>query len=110
MISPAGCTVGRPTIPFCRSVTTNATVVSTFVRGMVFPFGLGGRHIGPVLLRRLLGLFPGESHAQHCAYCSAACEENNKCRVASARNFSDPKQDVTDDQIEQCPDNVHRWR
>src|SRR6202041_2152253 len=42
MISPIGCTVGIATMPFCRSITIRAAVVSSFVRGIVFPFGGSG--------------------------------------------------------------------
>jgi hypothetical protein len=41
MISPAGCTVRKLTMPFCRSITIKAAVVSSFVIGMV-SFRLGG--------------------------------------------------------------------
>jgi hypothetical protein len=35
-ISPVGCAAGRPTIPFCRSMTMRAAVGSSVVRGMDF--------------------------------------------------------------------------
>jgi len=35
-ISAAGCTVGRPTMPFCRSITIKAATESSCVSGMVF--------------------------------------------------------------------------
>jgi hypothetical protein len=41
MISPAGGTVGKLTMPFCRSITIKAAVVSSFVIGKV-SFRLGG--------------------------------------------------------------------
>jgi 23S rRNA (adenine2503-C2)-methyltransferase len=61
-------------------------------------------------LRRLTGLFLGKMHAQIDAYGHDAGEENNKCSDVSARSLSDPKQDVADDQIKECPDNVYRGR
>src|SRR5258708_22658221 len=36
-------------------------------------------YLAPVFPRRLLGLFLGKSHAQHRAYDSDACEENDEC-------------------------------
>ncbi len=40
-ISAAGCAVGRLRIPFCRSITIRAALISSVVRGMVFSFGSG---------------------------------------------------------------------
>ena len=37
-ISPAGCTVGKPTTPFCRSITTRRSVVEFCERHGSFPF------------------------------------------------------------------------
>ena len=56
------------------------------------------------------GLLLCKPHARRDADCSDAREENDNYRVVSARNFSGPKQDVTDDQIKECPEDVHQWR
>src|SRR6266436_10026679 len=60
--------------------------------------------------RRSPGLLFCKAHAQRRADCGDACEENYKCRLASARNFSDSEQDVTGDKINQRQQNVHGWR
>jgi hypothetical protein len=51
----------------------------------------------PALLGGVL-LF--KSHAHHRAEYGDACEENNKGGVVSAQNLSEPKQKVTDNQVE----------
>ena len=55
-------------------------------------------------------MFLGKMHAQIDAYGRDAGEENNKRSDVFARDLSDPQQDVTDDQIEECPDDVYGWR
>jgi hypothetical protein len=98
-ISAAGGTVGKTTMPFCRSITVKAGLVSSLVRGMIFlPTGYPGRS-RRFSLRLSLGVLLRKSHTERRAYDGDACEPNNQGCVVSARNLSDPKQDVTDDQI-----------
>jgi hypothetical protein len=59
---------------------------------------------------RLPDAFFGKSHAGHYAHDNNACEEDNECQAISTRNFSDPKQNITDGQIQERPNNVRGWR
>src|SRR5580658_955260 len=92
MIPPIGCTVGIPTTPFCRSITTRAGMVSRCVSGIF-----------------LVGLFICKHRARHDADGSDAGEEDDQGGVVSAGNVSDAEQDVTDDQVEERPEHVHGW-
>ena len=51
-----------------------------------------------------------KARARKDAHRSDACEEDDRCQAASARNLSGAKQDDANDQIEECPDHVHDRR
>jgi hypothetical protein len=73
---------------------------------------LGGPRI--VVLSRGAQASPGllvcESHAHQDADRSDAREEDYHRCIVSARDISDPEQDVTDEQIKERPHDVYRWR
>jgi hypothetical protein len=74
---------------------------------MVF-LSLGNLEDCPSPFRQLAGVFLRKAHAREEADYSDAREEENKGESVSARDLSNPKQKIANDQIEERPDNIHR--